>query len=298
MEKTGELVTNSVVTHPISQHGEHDSDSRFRPVVSVIVPVLNEHGVETALARHLHDVCSNMLFELILVRGCTEPYDGIGHSCHSRVCRQADRSESSSAPCTGIQTAAEDQGAQGRQSCLPYLVCSKVISAPKGRSVQMNAGAAVAQGQFLLFLHADTLLPQQAFRHMAEALGRVQAGAFGLCIEDKDQYFRLVERVADVRNRLTRTPYGDQAQFFRAGYFRTLQGYADIPIMEDVDIMRRIRRRGDAIEILKYCVATSARRWHKEGRLYCSVRNVCLRTLYALGVSPHSLSRWYRAHRG
>lgn len=229
-------------------------------VVSVVVPVLAGQGMAGRLVEHLQAVSGGVPFELIIADG--DPQQPLPQ---------------------------------------PDCLCGAAVlhmHAPIGRARQMNAAAACARGRVLLFLHADTRLPHNAFAHMLDALSRVQAGAFSLGIDGGGLFFRLTERVADARNRLTRTPYGDQAQFFCTAYFRQLGGYADIPLMEDVDIMRRIRRRGDPIEIVKSRVATSARRWHKEGLLYCSARNVCLRALYALGVSPHSLSRWYRAHRG
>jgi rSAM/selenodomain-associated transferase 2 len=179
------------------------------------------------------------------------------------------------------------------------------VRAPQGRAVQMNAGAHAASGDILLFLHADTTLPEDAFAAMEHGLNRLGdsgkrggAGAFRLGIDGAFGLLYLVEKLADLRNRLTRTPYGDQAQFFRSSYFRLLGGYSAIPIMEDVDIMRRIRQRGDSIALLPLRVRTSARRWHAEGVVYCSLRNVCLRTLYALGVPAQTLSRWYLAYKG
>lgn len=310
LKTSGTFVTNISAKYKTLQKDEvHSAMPDDDVVVSVIVPVLHENGVAAALGAHLLHVSCGIPFELIIV--CAENYCGENSgkpdtlSCNTKTESGAGCSGSfvSGAVCAGGRQGHGDVEfcagkPQTANAVLTSSVRSIVISAPKGRARQMNAGAAAAKGAYLLFLHADTRLPQQAFTFMAEALERVKAGAFGLSIEDDGLYFRFVERIADVRNRLTRTPYGDQAQFFRTDFFHALNGYADIPIMEDVDIMRRIRRGGHAVEILKNRVATSARRWHKEGRLYCSVRNVCLRTLYALGVSPHSLSRWYRAHRG
>lgn len=142
----------------------------------------------------------------------------------------------------------------------------------------------------------------QACRQMwlkGEALQRSTAhsGAFSLAIDGRGCWLRTVELVANWRNRLTRTPYGDQVQFFRAAYFRMLGGYAHVPIMEDVDIMRRIRQRGDTLALLPHTVHTSARRWQAEGQFYCTLRNICLRFLYGTGVSAKTLARWYRAFR-
>ncbi|KAF5030253.1 hypothetical protein DSECCO2_640040 [anaerobic digester metagenome] len=108
----------------------------------------------------------------------------------------------------------------------------------------------------------------------------------------------MVEALANLRNRLSRTPYGDQAQFFRVGVFRAMGGYPDLPLMEDVEIMRRLRRAGLPLALLALPAVTSARRWRDEGAVRCTLRNVCLRLLYALGVPAQILARWYRARKG
>lgn len=170
----------------------------------------------------------------------------------------------------------------------------KVTSA-QGRARQMNAGAHIATGKFLIFLHADTRLPDYAFALLTHALFHHNAGAFSLAITEARGILQIVEWGANWRNRLTKTPYGDQALFFRAQYFKNLQGYAEIPIMEDVEIMRRIRQDNVPIVIIPFPATTSARRWRDEGILRCSLRNIFLRALYAAGVSPYTLQRWYKA---
>nr|WP_223290273.1 glycosyltransferase family 2 protein [Nitratidesulfovibrio sp. SRB-5] len=223
----------------------------------------------------------------------------------------------------------------------------RAVAAPRGRARQMNAGAAVARGEVLLFLHADTRLPGGAFPAVLRALGVGEsaefagtagiagsgtagegagrhaddgvsrsavgipaAGAFTLAIDAPGAWFRVVETLANLRNRLTRTPYGDQAQFFRAGLFRAMGGYTDMPLMEDVEIMRRLRRQhrlhgprgpcgtAQPLALLDLRAVTSARRWRDEGAVRCTLRNVCLRLLYALGVPAQILARWYRARKG
>jgi hypothetical protein len=93
---------------------------------------------------------------------------------------------------------------------------------------------------------------------------------------------------------LTHIPYGDQAIFLRRDYFQRIGGYADIPLMEDVELMRRIKKRRDTIALLPDRVMSSPRRWEQEGVVFCTVRNWTLITLYCLGVSPQRLARWYR----
>jgi uncharacterized protein len=174
----------------------------------------------------------------------------------------------------------------------------KVITAVsnRGRGNQMTRGAALAKGDILLFLHADTRLPLNALTLIDSVLRdpACQAGAFDLAIASARPIFRLIEKTASFRSRLTRIPYGDQAFFFRGDYFRAIGGFADIPIMEDVEIMRRIKKRGDRIIIIDRPATTSARRWEKEGVLYCTLRNWLLISLYLFGVSPERLSKFYQ----
>lgn len=169
------------------------------------------------------------------------------------------------------------------------------ITAPQGRGNQMNAGAALAKGTVLVFLHADTRLPHHAFTLIGSSLRNPSygAGAFDLAISSPRPIFRLIERTASLRSRLTRIPYGDQAFFFRKDFFESLGGFASIPLMEDVEIMSRIKKRGERIVFIKQPATTSARRWEKEGILYCTLRNWFLISLYFFGVSPERLSKLY-----
>jgi rSAM/selenodomain-associated transferase 2 len=171
----------------------------------------------------------------------------------------------------------------------------KVTSA-KGRGGQLNRGAAIATGEMLLFLHADTVLPRAALEMIAEAMRDEDCvgGAFDLRIDSPRAGFRAIERVANLRSRLTRIPYGDQAIFLCASTFRTLGGFREIPIMEDVDVMRRIKRKGWRIFIFRVPVTTSARRWENEGLLFGTLRNWFLMALYLCGVAPERLARFYR----
>jgi rSAM/selenodomain-associated transferase 2/rSAM/selenodomain-associated transferase 1 len=175
---------------------------------------------------------------------------------------------------------------------------TKVITAvgKKGRGNQMNRGAALAKGDILVFLHADTRLPFNALTLIESALHdpACAAGAFDLAIASERPVFRLIEKTASLRSRLSRIPYGDQTLFFRRDYFNAIGGFADIPIMEDVEIMRRIKKRGERIVFIDQPSTTSARRWETEGVLYCTLRNWLLISLYLSGVSPERLSRLYR----
>lgn len=185
-----------------------------------------------------------------------------------------------------------------RGSTLQALEQDRVKTAvfPPGRAGQMNAGASLATGTILLFLHADTLLPDNAFSLIQDALadGTAVGGAFDLGIDSARWYFRITERYAALRTRVTRVPFGDQAIFIEKAYFGKIGGYRDIPIMEDVELMTRIRKRGDVIRILTAKVKTSPRRWERDGVLLGTLRNLLLQTLYCFGLSPRYLARLYR----
>ncbi len=170
----------------------------------------------------------------------------------------------------------------------------KIICQP-GRGRQMNRGAAMASGRILLFLHADTILPKNALLRIADAMTdeRIAAGAFDLGIGSIRPVFRITEQYVRLRTRLTRIPFGDQAIFIRSKFFFEIGGYRDIPIMEDVELMGRIKKNGARIHIIPDKVMTSARRWEREGVLCCTFRNWTLQIAYLLGVPPETLKQWY-----
>lgn len=169
--------------------------------------------------------------------------------------------------------------------------------AQQGRANQMNEGALKARGEVLLFLHADTHLPHHWDRWVLQALEHHKAGAFSLGIDDKHPLLRCIEHMANFRTSITKIPYGDQAHFFQTSCFKHLKGYKNIPLMEDVEMMKRLKQRGEKIALLKPKVLTSARRWHKEGILYTTPRNRTLSFLYWLGVSPKHLVKRYKEHQ-
>lgn len=165
----------------------------------------------------------------------------------------------------------------------------------KGRGSQMNRGAALASGDVLLFLHADTRLPPGAFSGIRKYLAdnRYVAGAFDLGIDTGRKIFRITESYVAIRTRMTKIPFGDQAIFIRRGYFEKIGGFKPVPIMEDMELMARIKRHGDAICVIPHKVMTSARRWEKEGVLYATLRNWALQLLYLFGVPPETLVKFY-----
>jgi len=170
------------------------------------------------------------------------------------------------------------------------------IVSERGRGKQMNAGAAKARSGILLFIHADTFLPgnapgliQTAFKNR-----NLVGGAFSLGIASSKWSFRLIEAAANVRSSLTRVPYGDQAIFMRREFFEKMGGFREIPIMEDLEFMTRIRKSGGRISILRDKAMTSPRRWEKEGAAMGTLRNWLIRILYHCGVSPEKLSGMYK----
>jgi len=176
------------------------------------------------------------------------------------------------------------------------------ISSERGRAKQMNTGASVARGEILIFLHADTELPSHALKKIHSLMEQREyvGGAFDLGIRSDKLILKIIGRLASWRSRLNRIPFGDQAIFIRRDYFNRIGGYMEIPLMEDMELMRRIKKLGDKIWIFHDRVMTSPRRWEKEGVAYCIFRNWALQTLYLLGISPHRLATFYKSsyHRG
>jgi uncharacterized protein len=174
----------------------------------------------------------------------------------------------------------------------------KVISALPGRASQMNAGAAIATGDILLFLHADTCLPSGFPALVAQTLeGGAIAGAFALQIASALPGLRWIEQGVQWRSRYLQLPYGDQAIFLKASQFRALGGFADLPIMEDFELVRRLQKLGK-IAIVSTPVLTSGRRWQKLGIFKTTLMNQGAIIAYFLGVSPDWIARWYRSERG
>lgn len=166
------------------------------------------------------------------------------------------------------------------------------LRAPRGRAAQMNAGARRATGDVLLFLHADTLLPPDAFRRVADALADpgVAGGSFRLAFDRSDPWLAAYAFCSRINHPLF--TYGDQALFLRRDHFLRIGGFREIPIMEDVEIQRRLRRQGRFVK-LPEPVVTSARRFVDVGPVRQQLLNLALVGLYHLGVDPARLKRLY-----
>jgi rSAM/selenodomain-associated transferase 2 len=162
------------------------------------------------------------------------------------------------------------------------------------RGAQMNAGARTAAGEALLFHHADTELTQPHVDALHTALGAAATigGAFHRKYDGRHRGFAWVERLARVWNERGGTLYGDQSIFVRREVFTRLGGFAEIPLMEDVEFSRRLRRAGRTV-LLDPPIATSPRHHQRHGPWRTTARNAAMLVLYRCGVSPHRLHRWY-----
>ena len=223
--------------------------------ISVIIPVLNEADLINRCIDHVKTVGNGHNSEIIVVDG-------------------------------------DENGTTIKK--LNSLSVKKLISS-KGRAVQMNLGASKASGDVLLFLHADTSLPENAFEEVFNTLksGEFRGGAFELSIDNPKFAFRLIELFAALRYRNTGIPFGDQAIFIERDYFNYMGGYNEIPLMEDVDLMRRIKKEGGKINIIPLKAISSARNWERDGIFYTTLRNWILQIMFSLGVSPKRLVKFY-----
>ena len=182
----------------------------------------------------------------------------------------------------------------GSTLCLVSHEKAKQIISPKGRALQQNKGAKYATGDVLLFLHADTLLPPDFIGLIRNSmLSGCSGGAFDLCIDSPHPVLKLVSKVASFRSRITRIPYGDQAIFVSRNLFFQINGFPEIPLMEDIALMQKIKKFRSRFKILPQKVRTSPRKWMKEGIIYTSLRNPILAALYYIGVSPRVLVKLY-----
>ena len=171
------------------------------------------------------------------------------------------------------------------------------VEGEAGRGVQLNRGARAASGDVLLFVHADTTLPEDTVRRIEEALedGAV-GGGFEVRFSSDRAVMRLGSRLASLRTRLSRIPLGDQAQFVRAEVFRQMGGFQEWPILEDLDFARRLKAEG-RVRIPRASVSTSDRRFARSGILRTLGTNYLIWTLFLFGMHPKRLARLYRQVR-
>jgi len=194
----------------------------------------------------------------------------------------------------GTEVMVVDGGSRDATIQRARLRADRVIAAPRGRGLQMNAGADKATGDVLLFLHADTRLPADADHVVLNGLersGRVW-GRFDAEIEGQSPLLVVIAWLMNLRSRLTGIATGDQAMFVRRDAFQAAGGFAAIPLMEDVELCKRLRRVSRPL-CLRERVVTSGRRWEKDGVLNTVVLMWRLRLAYFLGADPKALARRY-----
>jgi rSAM/selenodomain-associated transferase 2 len=231
--------------------------------ISVIIPTLNEESVLPSTLEHTF----RLGFDEIIVA------DG----------GSIDRTRE-----IAVQFALSQ--ARGTLADCPILV----ITAQPGRALQMNAGADLSHNDVLLFLHADTMLPARAKCRIIDAMSDQSCvgGRFDVRFDRPTTLGRVISTMMNFRSRLSGIATGDQAIFVRRDVFERMQGYSPIPLMEDLEFSRRLKKHG-RIAAVHETATTSYRRWAQRGPAQTIFLMWTIRLLYWLGVSPHSLSRFY-----
>ncbi len=225
--------------------------------LSVIVPVWNEESALPALLGELREQCAEPDCELVFVDGGSS--DGT-----ERLLRES-----------GVAW----------------------IASARGRAAQMNAGAAATAGDVLLFLHADTRLPANWGAVVIQAIESGYVGGFfRLHLDSPRWILRVVGRLITLRSRLTGVATGDQGLFVNRQVFESTGGYAPLPLFEDVEFTQRLKQFGSLVPV-EATVVTSARRWDQLGPWRTIVRMWALRAMYALGMRPDRLARYYEIAR-
>ncbi len=233
--------------------------------ISVIIPTLNEE--RTIMATLVHTAALGF-DELIVVDG--------GSTDETPALVESYRLSTQSSALSAIQW----------------------VTAPCGRSRQMNEGAKASGGEILLFLHADTQLPGDAKAMIETILAdqRMVGGRFDVRFDRPSMGGTIISRMMNWRSRLSGLATGDQALFVRRPIFEQMGGFANMPLMEDIDFSRRLKRKG-ATAALTATVTTSFRRWERHGPLRTILLMWALRFLYWIGISPSHLAEWYKAVR-
>jgi rSAM/selenodomain-associated transferase 2 len=187
-----------------------------------------------------------------------------------------------------------DGGSQDSTIQIARQHTTHVLTSRPGRGLQQDTGARQSQGDVLVFLHADTQLPPEYQDLIGYALTDpgIAFGAFFLSIHPSEPFLDLIALMANLRSRLLKVPYGDQTLFVKRSAYFLAGGFKDWPIMEDVDLVRRLNRIG-GFKLAQGYARTSSRRWQKENPVHTTLRNYSLILRYLAGTSPHTLARHY-----
>jgi len=233
--------------------------------ISVIIPTLNE---ERTIAATLAHTASLGFAELIVVDG--------GSTDETPALLESYRLKTQSSALSPVHW----------------------VTAPAGRARQMNEGAKASHGEVLLFLHADTQLPRDANTVINRALAdrRMVGGRFDVRFDRPSMWGTIISKTMNWRSRLSSLATGDQALFVRRPIFEQMGGFADMPLMEDIEFSGRLKQAG-ATAALTATVTTSFRRWEQQGPLRTILLMWTLRFLYWIGISPSHLVKWYNAVR-
>lgn len=194
----------------------------------------------------------------------------------------------------GAETIVVDGGSTDRSIEIASARGAQTLIAGRGRARQMNAGAAVAHGDALVFVHADTIVPATFASDIASALEdpNIVGGRFDIELDEPSLLWRLLGKMISLRSRIMRSATGDQAIFVRREVFAATGGFMEIDLCEDVDFARRLKRSG-RVACLRSRVVTSARRWRRNGPLRTVLKMWLVKSLFLAGVSPARLRRYY-----
>ena len=266
-------------------------------VLARTIEIAERHGLTVALLEPLPDVDrpEDLTDAEVALTAC----ELSANARVSVVIPVLDDAPGVAAAVTSARTAGADEivvidgGSRDGTRAIATAAGARVLTSAPGRARQMNAGAAAATGDILVFLHADTLLPPRACVLARAALARpgVAAGAFGFAVPTDTRLGRIVDFAGRWRARLTRFPHGDQALFVSACTFRDLGGFPDLPTMEDWELVTRLRRLG-VVQILHEPAVTSARAWERYGLMRVTALNLAVIAAYRLGVNPRRLAGW------
>lgn len=237
--------------------------TRPHPSIAIILPVVNE---AEQLPLLLTDLCKRFYFdEIVFIDGGS--VDGTSELIQDWIQRL------------------------NKNEC---AACARLIHSVRGRALQMNAGASAAASDILLFLHADTRLPDRAVTVIRKAIARGYVwGRFDIQLDNPRFIYRVIESMMNWRSALTGIATGDQTIFVRRDVFTMLGGYPRIALMEDIALCKRLNWIGKPA-LLKNPAVTSTRRWRRYGVIRTVLLMWLLRLLYWMGVSPGRLALWYR----